>query len=154
MMARMAWLAGALALVVGSAAQAQGLRWQTRQSPDGVILAYEQPDTDFQPVFVMCRLPGRRLSVRIDPPRGMRVGEATVVEFVSEGGQAALRMRVEQSDPSEPIVMVGETAFDPAFARVLRDGMTLRVIAAGRTERYPLIGARPGATRLATACGG
>ena len=155
-MARTAWLAASFALVAASAAQAQPevLRWQVRQAEEGVVVAYEQPDTDFQPVYFMCRRAGRRLSVMLDQAHGVPPGRDTLVEFASEGGRFALRMRAEQSEPNEPIILRGGTAYDPAVARMLGEGRTLRVTVAGSTDRFPLVGARQGASLLGAACSG
>lgn len=151
-MVKAAWVVAAFATAAGSAAQAETLRWQMRQSPDGVVLAYEQPDTDFQPLFLKCRLPGRRLAVMLNSSRGIAPGRVAQVELSSEGGRVALRMRAETSELSDLPILTGDMPFDPAVERMLTQGPALRISVGGTTDRIPLDGARQGAAALAAAC--
>ena len=151
-MTKTAWLAVAVVLAGAPPAQAEELRWQTRQSADGVVLAYEQPDTDFQPVFLGCALPQRRFTVSLDQARGVPPGREVPVEFASEAGRVTLRLRAESTELGD--MLRAELLFDPSLGRVLAEGRTLRITVAGRTDRMPLAGTRSGVAALAAACGG
>jgi len=141
-----------LALAAGGAARAEEpLRWQLRQSADGVVLAYEQPETDFQPIYLGCRLPERRFTVSLEQARGVRPGQTAAVDFASEAGRVTLRMRLEQMEMGD--FLTAEMPFDPALGRVLGEGRSLRITVGQRTDTYPLTGTRQGVAALAAACG-
>lgn len=142
-----------LVMVMAGSAQAEELRWQTRQSAEGVMLAYEQPETDYQPVFFACRLPDRRLLISLEHSRErVRAGREAEVTFASEAGRVVFRLRAERMELNDQILLRGEAPFDPALVRLLAEGRTLRVTIAGETERFPLTGARQGAMALGAAC--
>jgi hypothetical protein len=153
-MSKAGWMLAAAMLAAAPVTRAQTqdepLRWQMRQSEEGVVLAYEQPDTDFQPIFFGCRLPQRRFSVVLEQADGLRPGQQVPVEFASEGGRVSLRLRVEHTEMGD--FLRAELPYDPALGRVLAEGRTLRVTAAGRTERFPLANTRQGVAALAAAC--
>lgn len=150
-MSKVAWLAAAAVMTSGIAAQAEELLWQTRQSADGVVLAYEQPDTDFQPIYLGCALPQRRFTVSLDQTRGVQAGRSVPVEFASEAGRVTLRLRAEAMEIGD--ILTATLPYDPALGRVLAEGRTLRITVAGRTDRYPLGNVRQGVAALAAACG-
>lgn len=150
-MQKAGWTLVAVLIATSAAAGAQELRWQTRQSAEAVVLAYEQPDTDFQPILLGCVLPQRRFSVSLEGARGVPPGRETSVEFVSEAGRVTLRLRAEATELGD--ILTARMPFDPALGRVLAEGRTLRLIAAGRTETFPLTGTGAGVAALAAACG-
>ncbi len=150
-MTKTGWLAAAVLLAALPPARAEDLRWQTRQSAEGVVLAYEQPDTDFQPIFLGCALPERRFTVSLDQARGVPPGQEVAVEFASEAGRVTLRLRSESTELGD--ILRASMPFDPALGRLLAEGRTLRLTVAGRTDRMPLTGTRSGVTALAAACG-
>ncbi|NMJ42251.1 hypothetical protein GWK16_13440 [Roseomonas sp. JC162] len=150
-MSKARWMLAVALGMASPAAHAESLRWQVRQSAEGAVLAYEQPDTDFQPIFLGCLLPQRRFTVSLGGTRGVPPGREVPVEFVSEAGRVTLRLRAEITELGD--ILTADLPYDPALGRVIGEGRRLRITVAGRTENFPLVGTRAGVAALAAACG-
>ncbi|MBR0659647.1 hypothetical protein [Neoroseomonas oryzicola] len=150
-MSKAGWMLAIALMTAAGAVQAQDLRWQVRQSAEGAVLAYEQPDTDFQPIFLGCLLPQRRFTVSLEGRRGVAPGRTVPVEFASEAGRVTLRLRAEITEIGD--ILTAHLPYDPALGQVIGEGRTLRVTVAGRAETFPLAGTKAGVAALAAACG-
>lgn len=153
-MRRLAILLGLL-LAPGALARDQPLQWQTRQSADGFILAYEQPDSDNQPISFACEPPSAAVQVMVVPPhRAVRAGSRINVEFASEGGRARMTMLAERSELDDGVMLRGTVRLREGLGEVLARGGQLRLSFGRRSQTFPLAGSAEGVAALRRACGG
>ncbi|QEN88549.1 hypothetical protein FZC33_20560 [Labrys sp. KNU-23] len=147
----------ALSLLAGVAvatpALADAYRWQLRQSPESVVLAYEVPDTDDQPLGLFCEPDGKAFSITYRPGADkIPKGWSGVVSFSSDGGQVDVPMQAVEDELSG-LTLEAKAAFDPDWTVVLGKGRTLKIAFSGQSERIKLAGVAKGAGALAKACG-
>lgn len=146
---------GALLAPVTLTAQEQPLRWQTRSAPAFFILAYEQPETDNQPISFACDPPARELRVMVAlPPGTLRAGSRLGVQFASEGGRTRIPMLAEQSELDDAVMLRGTTRLHEGLAAVLARGEVLRLSFGQQSRTFPLAGSAAGVAALRHACGG
>ena len=69
----------------------------------------------------------------------MPPGREVPVEFASEAGRVTLRLRAEITEFGD--ILAAQLPYDPALGRVIGEGRSLRITAAGRTETFPLASA-------------
>jgi hypothetical protein len=145
-------LAG-LALLAGLPAAADELRWETRQTGEGRLLAWEEPETGEQNLAFFCRTGGRRIEIRLLENRErVRHGGIAPVDFASEGGRQRLAMKGEKQDPGDHLLLVAGIEADAAWRRLLTTGPALSVTLEGETEKVSLDGSHPGMVALFEAC--
>lgn len=147
-------LMGAMLLAsVGPARAADDMQWQLREDPDGVVLAYEVPNTDDQALMLACTPRQRAISLQYDgDARRLRPGQSAQVELASEGGRLTLPLRAEPQEMDSLMLLVGQAPLTQALVAVLQ-GRTLRITQAGTTRRIPLAGAQQGVATLVRICG-
>lgn len=145
---------GLLALATPALAAGTPMQWQVRDGDPGPLLAWEQPDTDNQPLLFACDVSRRVLGISlVHEPAEARDGMMVQTEWSSEAGQARFAMRGQRVELDDLFILTAETALTPDFARLLSAGRTLTIRIAGRVETIPLDGAAAGVARLRRRCG-
>lgn len=143
-----------VALASPALATGAPMQWQVRDGDPGPLLAWEQPDSDNQPLLFACDASRRVLGISlVHEPAGARDGMTVETEWVSEGGQARFAMRGQRVELDDLFILTTETALTPDFARLLSAGRTLTIRIAGRVETIPLEGAAGGVAALRRRCG-
>lgn len=146
-------LAPALALQTAAVLADDGLSWGVRQDADGIVVAYEMPQTDDQRLFFSCDFASKSLTVRIPFfKEGMKDNAATMAKLSSSGGQADLPMTLISDEMGNHFEAT--TKLTPALQAVLRKGKSLTLRVEGETQSFPLAGGQKGFAVLAQRCGG
>lgn len=145
---------GMVALATPALAVGAPMQWQVRDGDPGPLLAWEQPETDNQPLLFACDASRRVLGISlVHEPTDARDGMMVETEWSSEGGQARFAMRGQRVELGDLFILTTETALTSDFARLLSGGRTLTIRIAGRVETIPLEGAATGVARLQRRCG-
>lgn len=140
-------------IAVATPALADAYSWQLRQSPESVVLAYEVPNTDDQPLGLFCEPGSKAFSISYLPGADkIRKGWEGVVSFSSEGGQVDVTMKAIEDEMSGPS-LEAKSDFDPDWVPVLSKGRSLKIGFLGQSQRIKLTGATKGVAALARACG-
>ncbi|WP_448950266.1 hypothetical protein [Labrys neptuniae] len=140
-------------LAAASPALADAYSWQLRQAPDSVVLAYEVPDTDDQPLAFFCTPESKAFSLTYLPGADrIHKGWQGDVSFSSEGGQVDVPMQAVE-DELNGLSLEAKPNFDPDWRAVLSKGSSLKIGFEGKSVRIKLTGAAKGAAALAKACG-
>jgi len=146
-------LAPALVLQAATAMAKDGLSWGIRQDGEGIVVAYEMPQTDDQRLFFSCNFASRSLTVRVPFfKEGMKGGAVTTARLSSSGGEADLTMKLESDDMGNHFEAT--TTLSPALQAVLRKGKSLTLRIEGETQSFPLAGGQKGFAVMAQRCGG
>ena len=146
-------LAPALALQTAAALADDGLTWGVRQDADGIVVAYEMPESDDQRLFFSCDFASKSLTVRIPFfKEGMKDNAATTAKLSSSGGQADLGMTLISDEMGNHFEAA--TTLTPALQAVLRKGQSLTLRLEGETQSFPLAGGQKGFAVMAQRCGG
>ncbi|ONG52605.1 hypothetical protein BKE38_14170 [Pseudoroseomonas deserti] len=144
-----------LATLAALPAAAQELRWQTRPTGEGVIVAWEVPETGDQSLALFCRSGGRQIEMRLLEERDRaRDGVTLPVDFATAGGQQRLSMKGEMQELGDALMLLGSFPADAAWRQLFTAGGALSITLAGETETVPLAGAAPAMTALFDACQG
>lgn len=139
-------------VALATPALADAYSWQLRQSPESVVVAYEVPDTDDQPLAFFCTPDSKAFSINYLPGADrIRKGWQGVVSFSSEGGQVDVTMQAVEDELNGPS-LEAKPDFDPDWSAVLGKGRTLKIGFLGKSEKIKLTGASRGAAALAKAC--
>lgn len=145
-------LAHALALPAAAWAD-DGLTWGVRQDGEGIVVAYEMPQTDDQRLFFSCDFASKSLTVRIPFfKEGMKDNAVTTAKFSSSGGQADVGMKLISDEMGNHFEAT--TTLSPALQAVLRKGKSLTLRIEGETQNFPLAAGQKGFAVLAQRCGG
>lgn len=143
-----------LALAVPALAVGAPMQWQVHDGDPGPLLAWEQPETDNQPLLFACDAVRRVLGISlVHEPADARDGMTVETEWASEGGQARFAMRGQRVELDDLFILTTETPLTPDLARLLSAGRTLTIRIGGRVETIPLEGAAAGVARLQRRCG-
>lgn len=136
-----------------AASATEHLRRQLHEDAEGVLLAYDMPEADVQPLLLACRRRGGEVSTGLERVgTGLRDGMQAVAIFAPEGGRIALPMPAERTELNDQFLRHGRTAPDSGLIRLLAEGRTFTISVAGETQRIPLAGAHPGAAILRRDC--
>ncbi|WP_159992860.1 hypothetical protein [Roseomonas sp. 18066] len=146
----------ALALLAGLSAlpaAAQEQRWASRQTGEGLLMAWEIPETGDQSLALFCRRGGQRIEMRLLEERDRaRDGSIVQVDFATAGGQQRLAMKGEMQELGDALMLLGGFEADAAWRKLLTGGGALSITLDGETETVPLAGADAGMTALFDAC--
>ena len=146
-------LAPALALQTAAALADDGLTWGVRQDGEGIVVAYEMPQTDDHRLFFSCDFASKSLTVRIPFfKEGMKDNAVTTAKFSSSGGQADVAMKLISDEMGNHFEAT--TTLTPALQAVLRKGKSLTLRVEGETQNFPLAAGQKGFAVLAQRCGG
>lgn len=146
-------LAPALALQTAAALAKDGLSWGIRQDGEGIVVAYEMPQTDDQRLFFSCDFASKSLTVRVPFfKEGMKDKATTTAKLSSTGGQADLGMKLISDEMGNHFEAM--TSLTPALQAVLRKGQSLTLRVEGETQSFPLAGGQKGFAVMAQRCGG
>lgn len=146
-------LAPALALQTAAVLAKDGLSWGVRQDADGIVVAYEMPQTDDQRLFFSCDFASKSLTVRVPFfKEGMKENAATTAKLSSSGGQADIGMKLISDEMGNHFEAT--TTLTPALQAVLRKGQSLTLRLEGETQNFPLAGGQKGFAVMAQRCGG
>ncbi len=145
-----------VALVMGGGAHAQtagGMAWGFRSGDDGVVLAWEKPDTDQQIAGFSCNSATRRLNVFFNAePGNTPNGVALPVTWSSEAGRVQLSMTGKRDEEMGLFVMQSQTSMTADLARVM-SGQTLTIQMQNKQTTIPLAGSAAGVAALVRQCG-
>ena len=146
-------LAPALLLQNAAALANDGLSWGIRQDGEGIVVAYEMPQTDDQRLFFSCDFASKSLTVRIPFfKEGMKDNATTTAKLSSSGGQADLSMKLIRDEMGNHFEAT--TTLTPALQSVLRKGQSLTLRIEGETKSFPIAGGQKGFAVMAQRCGG
>ncbi|MBA4223862.1 MAG: hypothetical protein C0458_24295 [Methylobacterium sp.] len=146
-------LAPILAFQAATAWADDGLTWGVRQDGEGIVVAYEMPQTDDQRLFFSCDFASKSLTVRIPFfKEGMKDNAVTTAKFSSSGGQADVSMKLISDEMGNHFEAT--TTLSPALQAVLRKGKSLTLRVEGETQNFPLAAGQKGFAVLAQRCGG
>lgn len=145
-------LASALVLQTTAVMAKDGLSWGVRQDGEGIVVAYEMPQTDDQRLFFSCDFASKSLTVRVPFfKEGMKDNAVSTAKLSSRGGQADLPMKLISDEIGNHFEAT--TTLSPALQSVLRKGQSLTLRIEGETQAFPLAGGQKGFAVMAQRCG-
>ena len=143
--------------MVAAAAPAFGagasLEWQLRSGDAGPLLAWEQPETDMQPLLFACDANRRVVTISlVHEPDGAQDSMTVDTSWSSEGGRAQFAMQGRRVELDDLFILTAETPLTPELTRLLAEGRVLRIAIGGREEIIPLEGSAAGVAALRQHC--
>ncbi|HEY4254079.1 MAG TPA: hypothetical protein VGM87_22925 [Roseomonas sp.] len=148
------WAAcGMLAATAPAFGAGASLEWLLRSGDAGPLLAWEEPQTDMQPLLFACDADRRVVSISlVHEPEGAQDPMTVDTSWSSEGGHMQLAMQGHRIELDDRFVLTTETPLTPELGRLLAEGRVLRIAIGGHEEIIPLEGSAHGVATLREQC--